>query len=325
MTDKYQLQTVARSLDCLAVVERSNTPLSLTELAEAMGESTAIVYRMVCTLEAKGYLYRRPHDKRYAYTGRSMGHGAVTRAVDVLQRISDRSPAGATTAELARDAALEMHVVEELLKPLQDKGLIEPVAQSDRWRLSFALLALARPLLNSSNLTEFLKPVMEKLHAQTGETVSLFYRVDARQVVASAMPSTHPVRYALDVGRAFPLYLGAAGKAALSVMSDDEIDGLLRDDEADAAATDKPDPARLREELAAIRRTGYAVSSGERVEGASAVAVPVTDVEGQPLAVLGLMMPTFRTTAAELERLGQHMISQLRAIPIPAGLGVSNP
>ena len=94
MASSYQLQTLARALDVLELMERTPEPMSLTEIAEAMGEATAIVYRILHTLEARGYLYRRPQDKRYSYTGRSTGAGAVSRAVDLLQAASRAVPRG---------------------------------------------------------------------------------------------------------------------------------------------------------------------------------------------------------------------------------------
>ncbi|GAB3684787.1 IclR family transcriptional regulator domain-containing protein [Salinisphaera aquimarina] len=313
MTDKYQLQTVARALDCLAMIEKSSAPMSLTELSEAMGESTAIVYRMVCTLEAKGYLHRRPSDKRYAYTGRSMGSGAVTRAVDLLHAVAACSPAGSSVAELAMAAELDQHVVEELIEPLAQKALIESVGTTERWRLGLALLQIARPLLSNDDLIAFLQPLMERLHADTGETVSLFYRVNASQIVAVAMPSTHPVRYSLDVGRVFPLYVGAAGKAALAAMAEDDVNAVIKDAGWASFTAHKPEEQSLRDELEIVRRNGYAISAGERVEGASAVAVPVRDASGMHRAVLGLMMPSFRASREELEALGERMISDLRS------------
>ena len=43
----------------------------------------------------------------------------------------------------------------------------------------------------------------------------------------------------------------------------------------------------------------------------------VTEAEGRPAAVLGLMMPSFRTSDAELVRLGERLSEALRALRLP--------
>ncbi|GAA6129791.1 helix-turn-helix domain-containing protein [Halopseudomonas sabulinigri] len=68
-----QLRTLSRALDVLELIEASPVPISLSELAKAMDESTPIVFRILQTLEARGYIRRRAEDKRYSHTGRSTG------------------------------------------------------------------------------------------------------------------------------------------------------------------------------------------------------------------------------------------------------------
>jgi DNA-binding IclR family transcriptional regulator len=59
-----------------------------------------------------------------------------------------------------------------------------------------------------------------------------------------------------------------------------------------------PDPERLRRQLAEIRERGYAVSFGERQEGAGSVAAPVFDREGAVAAVMSVCGPEERFRAA---------------------------
>ena len=317
MASSYQLQTLARALDVLELMERTPEPMSLTEIAEAMGEATAIVYRILHTLEARGYLYRRPQDKRYSYPGRSTGAGAVSRAVDLLQAASRAVPAGASLEQLAADVGLDPRIAEEILAPLSEKGLMRRDAENDRWHLSHAVMELARPFLNSDDILVRVRPLMEQWHVETGETVSLFHRAGDQQIVTAALPSPHPVRYALEVGSAFPLYLGAGGKAMLAFLPEAEREALIKADGLDAMTRRIPKVSALRKELALIRQRGFAISSGERVEGASAVALPVLREDGRPAAVLGLMMPSFRTSDAKLIRLGERLSEALRALRLP--------
>ncbi|WP_269323746.1 IclR family transcriptional regulator domain-containing protein [Streptosporangium roseum] len=57
----------------------------------------------------------------------------------------------------------------------------------------------------------------------------------------------------------------------------------------------------LREDLAAIRRRGYAQSSAERQPGSASVAAPVLDHRGRPAGVISVCGPLerFRDEARE--------------------------
>lgn len=63
--DRYTIQTLRRGLDVLEALESAEGDLSLTDLAERLGESQAVVFRMLRTLEDGGYVQRDLASKRY--------------------------------------------------------------------------------------------------------------------------------------------------------------------------------------------------------------------------------------------------------------------
>jgi hypothetical protein len=67
-----------------------------------------------------------------------------------------------------------------------------------------------------------------------------------------------------------------------------------------AALSSERDFLRLERELAAARRDGYAVSTGEIVPGASALAVPIFGPDGSVIAALGVAGPSQRWTEAAM-------------------------
>lgn len=316
-TSKYQLQSLSRALDVLEFVEAADEPVSLTGIAAALDEATPIVYRALQTLEARGYVHRRPTDKRYLRLSPSSGNGGIRRAMAVLHALAATPNQGVSVEWLATHTGLDTQLVDEVLLALADEGVVESQADGSRWRLAYALLELSRPLLNGNELTDILRPSMERLHAETTETVSLFNRSGSRQVLSAVIPSPHPLRYVLDIGSSFPLHLGAAGKAALAALGDDEVDALLGQGELSRLTQHVPDKGQLREELEVIRRRGYALSSGERVEGATAVASAVRDASGEGRAVLSLMMPTFRVPADKAHALGARLAQEVASLYVP--------
>ncbi|WP_203142713.1 IclR family transcriptional regulator [Marinobacter mangrovi] len=309
---KNQLRTLSRGLDVLERIESAPQPQSLTELARAMGDSAPIIFRVLQTLEARGYVRRRESDKRYVHTGRVTGSGAITRALSLLGAIAQFGVRGGTVAELAAFRGFDESTVEELLQPLAERAVVEVNRQGEpRWRISVKVMELIRPLMTNTDVTSAVRPLMERLHAETGETLSLFRRVGNQQVLVSTLASPQPIRYVLDVGTAFPLTVGAAGKAELAYLTSRETDALLAKETPEAADA-------IRTELMQIRDRRYALSLGERIEGACAVAAAVRDAEGAVCGVVSLMAPSFRMTEARLQALGEQLVDGLNDVNLPA-------
>lgn len=313
--DKNQLQTLSRALDVLEMIESSASPMSLTEIARELDEVAPIVFRVLHTLEDRGYVRRRVEDKRYTHTSRSTGSGAIRRAIILLKSISVFAMRGVRIDELADHAMLDSAAVEELLRPLEASGVVE--VSGDRWRASYGLMEIVRPLLVGDDVTHIVRPLMERLQVETGETVSLYRQAGSRQVVTAVIPSRHSLRYVLDVGASFPLHLGAAGKTALAALPVEDQDRLLSESESEYMTEYRTEPDRVRSELAEIRRCGYSLSTGERVEGASSVTTAIRDSAGNVRAVLGVMMPSLRVSTEQLHELGTLLVKETDALYMP--------
>src|SRR5207244_10401496 len=93
-----------------------------------------------------------------------------------------------------------------------------------------------------------------------------------------------------DVGSRLPAYCTSLGKAMLAFLPDDEIDRLY-DSPAELASRTRntiTTLARLKSELAAIRRRGYAVAQEETTEGIVCIGSPILGADGRPEAAISL-------------------------------------
>lgn len=309
---KNQLQTLQRAFDVVRAVSDAGRPLSTSEIAEAIGTGTTIAHRIVRSLEANGYL-ERDAEKRY----RRPLSGGMTRTLHeglrLLQEVSAAGAGGMGAAALAARMDLTDGQVVSALTQLADAGMVE--ARGDgAWAISPGILAYARPVLSQNAQLAALRPLMRDLADHYEETVTWFRRSGWNQVVVDVLPCPRPVRYVLDAGTRFPLYVGAAGKAQLAQLPGDEVDAYLTTLSPKLFTRFEVDVDALRQELVATRSRGYAVSIGERVEGAAAVAVPVFTLEGEVAGVLGVMMPIFRTSPAQLAAIGDDLVARTRGI-----------
>lgn len=309
---KSQLQTLQRAFDVVRVVSQADRPLTTSEIAEAIGTGPTIAHRIVRSLEANGYL-ERDAEKRY----RRPHSGGMTRTLHeglrLLQAISTAGGAGAGTLALAAGSGLTEGQVLGALGQLAEAGLVEKRTDG-AWAISPGILSYARPVLSENAMLMALRPLMRELWETHQETVTWFRRSGWNQVVAEVLPSARPVRYVLDAGLRFPLYVGAGGKAQLSALPPDELEDYFANISPKAMTRFAVDLDALRQELVGIRTRGYATSFGERVEGAAAVAVPVFGPDGEVAGVLGVMMPIFRTSTSQLAAIGDELVARTRGL-----------
>ncbi len=62
----YTLQTLRKGLAVLEAFEDGPADLTLTELANRLGESPSVIFRILKTLEEDGYIQQNPTSKRYS-------------------------------------------------------------------------------------------------------------------------------------------------------------------------------------------------------------------------------------------------------------------
>jgi len=120
------------------------------------------------------------------------------------------------------------------------------------------------------NIQAVLRPLMAQVGKQTGETVALYTASGLMRVCIETAQMPSPLMRVVSVGEQAPLVQGATGRTLLSQMTDSEIEKVLA-----ASELPKNDPMVVRKRIEIVRHRGYDVARGERVIGATAIAVPI--------------------------------------------------
>ncbi|MFB9377788.1 IclR family transcriptional regulator [Kineococcus gynurae] len=231
---------------------------------------------------------------------------SLDRSLDVLD-VLQRAGGPLRLSDVAERAGLTLPTASRILAALQARGYV--AAEGRRFRPGPSVLAMAHSFLISDPLVAAARPVMQELSASTGLTSSLYERVGFDRVLVARVDGRAPLRYELPIGRRLPLHLGA-GKAIAVDLDEDGLVGL-----ADHLGR-HPDPSgvpfsreALVDDLDALRRNGYHISSGERAVGVVALSVPVRTPAGELLGALSVAAPEeavdveeLRGRAAELNR-----------------------
>ena len=133
---------------------------------------------------------------------------------------------------------------------------------------------------------------------QTKETVSLCVREGDGCLTVAQVDGPNMVACADWTGRSTPLHCVAAGKVLLSAMAEREVLRLARGGLARLAERTITELRALLEELARVRRRGYATAFSEWEAGVNAVAAPVHDARGQVMAAVDVWGPVVPDHAA---------------------------
>jgi DNA-binding IclR family transcriptional regulator len=224
---------------------------------------------------------------------------SVDRAAALLLALGER-PGAAGVTELARRLGLHKSTASRLLATLQRRGLVDQDEETGKYRLGLVMIRLAERAEETLDLRALALPELERLARATRETVTLATADDdACLTVAQASgPGAAPCP---DwTGRRSPLHCTASGKVLLAAMAERDVLRLARPGlvPCTGRAITRLEP--LLEELARVRRRGYATAFSEWTEGTNAVAVPVVDARGRVVAALAAWGPAPRVSPARV-------------------------
>jgi IclR family transcriptional regulator, acetate operon repressor len=181
------------------------------------------------------------------------------------------------------------------LRELQRLSFVE---QDDdgRWRLPpGGVMTLSPALVARLNLRAAARPVIERLAARTGESVSVnaLHRDHRIRIDAVRGRPPHP---ALPVGETFPLHSGTSGRVILAHLPRVTAAALVA-----GAGLQGEDHRRLRVELASVRRHGYLAAVGGWLPALASLSVPIFGSSGIAGAVT-VSGPAGRWSREAMER-----------------------
>lgn len=231
----------------------------------------------------------------------------LARGIEILTLMVDSGKQYYGVRELGSRLGVSASTAHRLLADLEELGMVARTSEGS-YRLGMEFLRLAWTANTRFPLREAADDILRELTGRSGES-SFFavYNEQRRQLMfAVSVESSHPLRYTVPQGVWLPLHAGASGLAILAFLpreAQDEIAQGKLDPLTDRTVVDGE---RLVERLAQIRRDGYAISHGERIDGAIALAAPVLGPANAVIGDIGITIPESRfnaTTTSELAAL----------------------
>ncbi len=222
--------------------------------------------------------------------------------------------------QIAEHSGLIKSHTHKFLRTLIEQHYVEQVHERGPYRLTFKLWEMGARALARADLVSAARTPMQEITAKTGETSTIAVYDAGDAIYVYKIDGTHEIRTNTDVGRRRPAYCVAAGKTILAFQPPSVAETV--------AANIKPHTARtLRNkseflnELAGIRKRGYAVNWGEWVDTVRGLAAPIRNAEGNVVAALNLSIPAERLDKKAVAKLAPLVMDS--ALQISRGLGFS--
>lgn len=214
----------------------------------------------------------------------------LDKALDILECFSE-SKQELSLSELAELTQQSTSTAYRIIKTLESRNFL---IRHENKKFSLGLKIMYLGGLGTGSTIERLKnislPIMSKLREEVNESISIYIREGNKRICITRLESTNSLRQVIRVGDKYNINQGATGKILLAYASEITQQTILLDEYPKWITT-----------FQQIQHDGYAISSSERAEGVSAIAVPIFGLNNTILAALSLSGPTNRLLDKDIQ------------------------
>ncbi len=196
--------------------------------------------------------------------------------------------------ELSRITGIKAPTAQQLLKTLQAFHYLDFDENSRRYRIGMAAILLSKGGDPSARILEALKPVVDGLFEEFGETTAVIKYENARcssvygrrceKPLGTTMLSAHDITN---------FHVTAAGQAVLAWAAPSEVENYIKRKTAEGGLLGIGEGDFLKR-LERIRELGYAELIDFNKSSAAAYGAPIFDITGNAVFAIGWSVPLAR-------------------------------
>jgi len=244
---------------------------------------------------------------------------ALDRALQVLLLFQqEKRELGVT--EIAAKLGYYKSTVYRVLSTLERRGFVQQNELTGKYWLGFRLYALGMLANQYMGLRDLARPWLRELGERYQETVHLAVLNDNKEngpeiIVIDKIETKHRLSLTPPVGSSSPAHCSGVGKVLLAYADPSWLCRVLGQAPLTKFTENTiTDPGELEQELARIRRAGYALDNEEIEVGLRCVAAPIFAPSGTVVAAISVSGPTSRMTDERLPELIASVMETARAI-----------
>ncbi len=240
------------------------------------------------------------------------GTQAIERAAQVLRQVASAPRSGAPLAHLVEALGVSRTTVFRIASCLERERFLYRDPGSRHYVLGDFFANLSGSVGAHESLRKLSEEGMRRIAARTGHTVYLIVRVgdDGRCILRQEGSSAVRI-VTIDEGTQRPLGIGAAGMAILAALPAPEQREVIARNLHRYGLFSNITESKLRQQLAATRRQGYAVNAAQASLGVRSVGHVIRNAAAEPMAALSVSGPSQRI-AEKREELAAQLAAEIR-------------
>lgn len=237
---------------------------------------------------------------------------AVDQAMSVIHYLAAGGGLPRSLTDICREVGIHRSKAFSILDTLAQHGVVKKNANRKGYTLGPGLLTIAGQLLETMSLPRVAEPVLYDLAKKVRATVTLGVVSDDKTYIVAEYHGAPGIGVSSPIGSSAPVTYGAHGKAIAAFLPPSELKQLLTSKELYFhGAPHNYQPAKLQQELAETRRTGFAVEIGDIQKGMNAVAAPLLNQDDYPV---GYVTVVGFFSEEEVAKLGPLVVEAVAAI-----------
>jgi len=203
--------------------------------------------------------------------------------------------------EISSRTGLDSGTVFRLVNTLVMLGYLQRGNERKRFRLGLKVLDLGFNAIGRSDLRDIVRPFLRSLVGEVSEAASIGV-LDGADIVYIDRVHAGLARLGVDIriGSRIPAYYTAIGHSILSQLPKEQARKVLNLRER-VRLTQKTltKISEIEKRLNEVRRRGYALSDQDAAPMLRAIAAPILDTDGYPIAALSVAQPSLHMTIDE--------------------------
>ena len=224
----------------------------------------------------------------------------VLRALDILECFENDT--AISIKQIIDQTGLTRSRAMRLIGTLESRRYIVEDPRTRNFYPGIKLSILGKAFERYNNVEIITRPVIKRVAMETGESAT-FYVIDGSERVALVREEgTHAIRLSVVEGQRLPIHAGASAKIMLAFGPEELLEKKLANGTLPKITSHTiTDPNQLKEEIEKVRKQGYAISKGENIIDANAIAAPVFDFNQELIGAIGIAAPSHRLKDSQIK------------------------
>ena len=218
----------------------------------------------------------------------------LSKVFSIIETVVAGQAKGVTYSQIVASLDLPKSSVHRILKELTELGYLRFNPETKKYFGSLRLAAIGAEVMSNFELRDHIRPFLLELHNETDHTTNLAILDGTMGVFVDKIESKDfGIKLFSEIGKTFPTHCTGLGKALLAFSPESTVEKLLESPLGAVTENTITDPQQFKQELALIRRRGYATDSEEITRGIVCAAAPVFGFSGELVCAISVTFPLY--------------------------------